>query len=121
MFGGGSVVPMIKSGKLKGLAVSSRIRSKELPDLPSISEFYPGYEVKIWHGLFAPAGTPQPILAKLSTEVRAALARPDVQARLAKSGSGEPYLVPLEDFKAQIRSDFETYGKLVKEVGLKLD
>jgi tripartite-type tricarboxylate transporter receptor subunit TctC len=121
MFGGGSVVPMIKSGKLRGLAVSGAERSKELPDLPRIGEIYPNYLVTIWHGLFAPAGTPQPILDKLGAEVRVALGRPDVQARLAKSGSGEPYLVPLADFKAQIARDYETYGKLIKEIGLKVD
>jgi tripartite-type tricarboxylate transporter receptor subunit TctC len=121
MFGGGSVVPLVKSGKLKGIAVSSKTRSKELPDLPSIGEVYPSYEVKIWHGLFAPVGTPQPIIDKLRAEVAIALARKDVQERLSKSGSGEPYLVPLAEFTANIRHDYETYGKLIKEIGLKVD
>jgi tripartite-type tricarboxylate transporter receptor subunit TctC len=121
MFGGGSVVPLIKSGKLKGIAVSSKTRSKVLPDLPSISEIYPDYEVKIWHGLFAPVGTPQPILDKLRAEVQIALARKDVQERLAKSGSGEPYLSTLPDFVAHIHKDYETFGKLIKEIGLKVD
>ncbi|MPZ57173.1 MAG: tripartite tricarboxylate transporter substrate binding protein [Rhizobiales bacterium] len=121
MFGGGSVVPLAKSGKLKAIAVSSTKRSKELPDLPTISEFYPDYAVTIWHGLFAPVGTPQPILDKLRTEVATVLARPDVQARLAKSGSGEPYVVPPAEFAAHIRRDYDTYGKLIKEIGLKVD
>jgi tripartite-type tricarboxylate transporter receptor subunit TctC len=121
MFGGGSVVPMIKSGKLKGLAVSSKTRSKVLPDLPSIGEVYPDYEVNIWHGLFAPAGTPQPIIDKLREEVRIALARKDVQERLAKSGSGEPYLSTPQDFAAHIKRDYATFGKLIKEIGLKVD
>jgi tripartite-type tricarboxylate transporter receptor subunit TctC len=121
MFGGGSVVGLVKSGKLKGLAVSSTERSKELPDLPTINESYPSYVVTIWHGLFAPKGTPQPILDKLRTEVAAALARPDVQSALSKRGAGEPYLVPVADFSARISQDYETYGKLVKEIGLKVD
>lgn len=121
MFGGGSVVPLVKSGKLKGIAVSSTERSKALPELPTISEVYPDYAVTIWHGLFAPVGTPQPILDLLRKEVELALARPDVQARLLKSGSGEPYLVPVAEFAAQIRRDYETYGKLIKEIGLKVD
>jgi len=121
MFGGGSVVPMIKSGKLKGLAVSSAKRAPELPDLPTIGEILPGYEVNIWHGLFAPTGTPQPILDRLSAEVRVALARPDVQARLAKSGSGEPYLATPAEFAAQINKDRGIYAKLIKEIGLKVD
>jgi len=121
MFGGGSVVGLVKSGKLKGLAVSSTERSKALPELPTISEVYPDYVVTIWHGLFAPLGTPQPILDKLRAEVAAALARKDVQDRLAKSGSGEPYLVPVPEFAARIRKDHATYGQLVKSIGLKVD
>ena len=121
MFGGGSVVGLVKSGKLKGIAVSSNERSKELPDLPTINETYPNYVVTIWHGLFAPKGTPQPILDKLRAEVSAAINRPDVQERLAKRGAGEPYLVPVADFAARIRRDYETYGKLVKSIGLKVD
>jgi len=121
MFGGGSVVGLVKSGKLKGIAVSSTERSKALPELPTISEVYPDYVVTIWHGLFAPLGTPQPILDKLRAEVAAALARPDVQARLEKSGSGEPYLVPVAEFAARIRKDHATYGQLVKSIGLKVD
>jgi tripartite-type tricarboxylate transporter receptor subunit TctC len=111
---------MIKSGKLKGLAVTSK-RTPELPDLPAIGEIYPGYVINIWHGLFAPVGTPQPILDKLRAEVAVAVARKDVQERLAKSGSGEPYLVPPAEFAAQMRRDNEIYGKLIKEIGLKVD
>jgi tripartite-type tricarboxylate transporter receptor subunit TctC len=121
MYGGGSVVPLIKSGKLKGLAVSSKIRSKELPDLPSISEIYPDYEVKIWHGLFAPAGTPQPILDKLRAEVVAVLARTDIQERLARGGAGEPLIMSPAEFAAQIRKDHAIYGGLVKKIGLTVD
>jgi tripartite-type tricarboxylate transporter receptor subunit TctC len=77
--------------------------------------------VTIWHGLFVPKGTPQPIIDKLRTEVAAVLAMPNVQAALAKRGAGEPYLVSNEDFLARIRKDYATYGKLVKEIGLKVD
>jgi tripartite-type tricarboxylate transporter receptor subunit TctC len=121
MFGGASVVGLVKSGKLKGIAVSSTERSKELPDLPTIQEIYPDYVVTIWHGLFVPKGTPQPIVDKLRTEVAAVLAMPNVQAALAKRGAGEPYLVSNEEFLARIRKDYGTYGKLVKEIGLKVD
>ena len=121
MFGGASVVGLVKSGKLKGLAVSSTERSKELPDLPTIQEVYPDYVVTIWHGLFVPKGTPQPIIDKLRTEVAAVLAMPNVQAALAKRGAGEPYLVSNEEFLARIRKDYATYGKLVKAIGLKVD
>jgi hypothetical protein len=58
MFGGGSVAPLVQAGKLKGLAVSGQRRSQLLPELPAIAEVYPGYDVTIWQGLFAPVGTP---------------------------------------------------------------
>ena len=121
MFGGGSVVGLAKSGKLKAIAVSSKIRSKELPELPSIGEFYPDYEVKIWHGLFVPKGTPQPIIDKLRAAAHKALASPAVAARLSKSGSGEPFITTPAEFNALMKADFEKYGALVKKTGLKID
>ena len=120
MFGGGSVFPMIKSGQLRGLAVSSRKRSPELPDLPSISELYPSYEATIWQGLFAPAGTPQAIIDKVRNEVSAILETKDFADKLAKSGSGEPYITTLDEFKARIHRDYERYGRIVKAAGVQV-
>jgi len=65
MFGGGSVVPTIKSGKLRGLASTGSVRNPATPELPTIAEIYPGYEALSWHGVFVPAGTPQPIMERL--------------------------------------------------------
>jgi tripartite-type tricarboxylate transporter receptor subunit TctC len=121
MFGGGSVVPHIKSGKLKGLAVSGAKRSPALPELPTIGEFYPGYEVPIWHALFAPVGTPPEIVGKLRTELNAVLAIPEVGQRMINTGSGEPYVTTPEEFAAVMRRDYERYGKVIKEIGLKVD
>ena len=121
MFGGGSVVPMIKSGKLKGLAVTAKTHSPTLPELPTIDSFYPGYEVTIWQGLFAPAGTPPEIIEKLRTEVNAVLAQPIIAQRLIAAGSGEPSILPLEEFSAMIRRDYERYGQVIREIGLKID
>src|SRR6266446_6719939 len=90
MFGGGSVAPLIQSGKLRGLAVSGQRRSRLLPDLPAIADVYPGYEVTIWQGLFAPVGTPPAIVARLREEANAVLAQPDIVAKLAAAGSGDP-------------------------------
>jgi tripartite-type tricarboxylate transporter receptor subunit TctC len=121
MFGGGSVVSLVKSGKLHGLAVTSKKRSPVLPDLPTIGEFYPGYEVTIWQGLFAPTGTPQAIIDKLRKGVNTVLAQPDVAKRLIASGSGVPSITTPEEFNAMIRADYESYGKLIKDIGLKID
>ena len=120
MFGGGSVFPMVKSGQLRGLAVSSRKRSTELSELPSISELYPNYEATIWQGLFGPAGMPQEIVDKLRKEVSAILESQDFADKLAKAGSGEPYITSLDEFKARIHRDFEQYGPIVKAAGVQV-
>jgi tripartite-type tricarboxylate transporter receptor subunit TctC len=120
MFGGGSVFPMVKSGQLRGIAVSGRMRSPELPELPSISEFYPNYEATLWQGLFAPAGTPSDIVERLRQEVRAIVEMKEFADTLARTGSGEPYITTLDEFKARIRRDFERYGRIVKAAGIEL-
>jgi tripartite-type tricarboxylate transporter receptor subunit TctC len=120
MFGGGSVFPMVKSGQLRGIAVSGRIRSPELPDLPSISESYPNYEATLWQGLFAPAGTPQEIIERLRKEVRAIITTNEFADTLTKTGSGEPYITTLDEFKARIRRDFDRYGRIVKASGIEV-
>ena len=121
MFGGGSVVPLVRSGQLRALAVSSRRRSAALPDLPTIAEFYPGFEVTIWQGLMAPAGTPQAIVETLRREVNTILTQPEVAERLISSGSGEPSITTLDEFAAMIRRDHENYGKVIREIGVKVD
>ncbi len=118
MFGGGSVAPMVQSGKLRGLATSGTRRSAVLPDLPAIAEFYPGYEVALWQGLFAPAGTPAAVVERLRAEVNAVLAAPDYAAKLAAAGSGEPYVTTVPEFTERIRRDHEQYGRLIKDIGV---
>ena len=120
MFGGGSLFPMITSGQLRGLAVSSRKRSTELRELPSISEFYPNYEATIWQGLFAPAGAPRDVIDKVRKEVGAILESRDFADKLAKTGSGEPYITSLDEFKARIHRDFERYGQIVRAAGVQV-
>jgi len=121
MFGGGSVAPLVQAGKLKGLAVSGQRRSRLLPDLPAIADVYPGYDVTIWQGLFAPVGTPPAIVARLREEANAVLAQPDIAEKLAAAGSGDPYVTTLAELAARIRSDHARYGKLIKDIGLAVD
>jgi|SRR5438034_2020835 len=121
MFGGGSVAPLIQSGKLRGLAVTGQRRSHLLPELPPIAEFYPGYEMTIWQGLFAPVGTPAEIVQRLREDMSAVLAQPDIAEKLAAAGSGEPYVTTVSEFLARIRSDYARYGKLIKDAGLAVD
>jgi tripartite-type tricarboxylate transporter receptor subunit TctC len=121
MFGGGSVISQIRSGKLKALAVSSKKRSPALPDLPTIDTYYPGYEVTIWQGLFAPVGTPAEIVDKLRTEANAVLAMPEVAKRLIAAGSGEPAIMPIGEFSAMVRRDHAQLGEIIRQIGLKVD
>ncbi len=121
MFGGGSVVPLVRSGKLRALAVSSTKRSPALPELPTIAEAYPGYSVTIWQGLFVPTGTPLDVIARLRTEVQAVLKMPEIAQKLINAGSGEPSLISVEEFSAMIAADFVRYGKTIKDTGIKVD
>jgi len=121
MFSGTSTYPQIRAGKLRALAVTGSKRSAEFPDLPTISEFYPGYEVTIWLALFAPAGTSDAVIERLRAAVAKALASPDVREKLNAAGGLEPFATSPEEFAALIRSDYDKYGKIVKAVGVKVD
>ena len=121
MFGGGSLVPTIQSGKVRGLASTGIVRNPATPDLPTIAELYPGYEALIWHGLFVPAGTPQPIVERLRAAMAQVLVDPEFKKRLADSGSGEPYIATPDEFTARIKGDYEKYGKLIRSIGVKVD
>jgi tripartite-type tricarboxylate transporter receptor subunit TctC len=121
LFSGTVSIPIIESGQLRGLAASGKNRSKRFPNLPTISEFYPGVEVDIWLGLFAPPGTPEPIVTTLRTEMHKLLARADFAEKLNVSGSLEPLILSPQDFSGLIRADYEKYGKIVKELGIKMD
>src|SRR2546427_1394124 len=121
MFSGTSSAPQIKAGRLRALAVTGSQRSALFPDLPTISEFYPGYEVTIWLGLFAATGTPEAVLAKLHAEVNKVLAETETRSRLNAAGGLETYVTTAAEFAALIRRDYEKYGKLVRDVGVKVD
>jgi tripartite-type tricarboxylate transporter receptor subunit TctC len=111
----------IRSGRLRGLAVSTEKRTKALPEVPTIAESgYPGYEVASWFGLLAPAGTPREIVARLNQEAVKALSSPDLNSRLASEGA-EPVGNSPEAFSAFIRNEIVKYGKLIKAAGLKLE
>src|SRR2546425_10106458 len=121
MFSGTSSAPQIKAGRLRALAVAGAKRSPTFPDLPTIGEFYPGFENSIWLGLFGPAGMPEEVLQRLRTEVRKALESPDVKQKLVGAGSLETLLLSPQDFNALIRRDYERFGKLIRDIGVKAD
>lgn len=121
MFSGASSGPQIQAGRLRGLAVTGRKRSPQFPELPTIGEFYPGYELSTWLGIFGPAGVPDAVVSRLRTEVGRVLAIPEVAARLNAAGGLEPYAAAPEEFSALIRADYDKYGSLVKRIGAKVD
>jgi tripartite-type tricarboxylate transporter receptor subunit TctC len=118
LFAGGESAGQFKAGTLRPLAVSGKARSQAMPDVPTIGETYPGYAVDIWLGLFAPAGTPKPIIDKLRTIVQAELAKPEVAAKINVSGSLMPLILSQDEFAARIKSDDEKFGKLAKELNV---
>ena len=118
--GGGGVYPMIQSGQLRPLAVASRDRIDELPGVPSVSEFYPSYDLSSWQGLFVPNGTPQPIIDRLRTATNEVIADKAFDAKLRATLSGKSYRSTPEEFAAQIKSEYEKYGALIRTLGIKI-
>ncbi len=121
MFGGGSVTPLVQAGKLRALAISGRKRSPIFPDLPSISEIYPAYDVTIWQALFVPSATPQEVVTRLRTAVNAAIAQPDFAKKLGAAGSGEPFVTTPNEMAALIRADDERFRRVIRASGLKVE
>jgi tripartite-type tricarboxylate transporter receptor subunit TctC len=115
-----SSIEYIKTGRLRALAVTAATRSEALPDVPTVSEFVPGYEASGWFGVGAPKSTPAEIIDKLNNEVNAALADPKMKARLADVGgsalSGSP-----ADFGKLIADETEKWAKVIKFAGIKAD
>jgi tripartite-type tricarboxylate transporter receptor subunit TctC len=118
---GASNAPHLQSGQLRGLATTGKKRSPLFPDVPTIAEFYPGYDVTIWLGLFAPAGTPEPIVTTLRSEVHKALGQKELADKLNVTGALQPLLASPEEFAALMRHDYEKYGKLVREIGVRIE
>jgi len=120
-FAGASAVPQVKAGKLRALAVAGKKRVASLPDVPTISEYYPGLTNSVWGALCAPRGTPEPVLARLRTEVNKTLALPEIRERFGRVGALEPYVTTPEEMAELIRSDYARYGKIAREIGVKAD
>jgi tripartite-type tricarboxylate transporter receptor subunit TctC len=115
-----NVYPHIKSGKVRALAVSTAARSPAAPELRTIAESVPGFEVSAWDGVFAPAGTPKAIVDKLNAAVRKALADPGIKETLLARGTvtvpGSP-----EDLAKFVTSENARWGKVVKQIGAQVD
>jgi tripartite-type tricarboxylate transporter receptor subunit TctC len=105
------------TGKVRAIAINSAKRVPQLPDVPTIAETLPNYKYESWFGVLAPAGTPQPILTKVSEDIAKVLEMPDVKEKLLAQGSIPAPTTPSE-FDAINKSDTERYGKILKEAGI---
>jgi tripartite-type tricarboxylate transporter receptor subunit TctC len=115
-----TTIPHARSGAVRALAVTTPQRSASMPDLPTIAETLPGYEATAWQGLFAPAGTPRPVVDKLAAEVKRILETPEVASSLEAVGA-EPAPMPPDAFAAFTRTERAKWKELVRIAGVRVD
>jgi tripartite-type tricarboxylate transporter receptor subunit TctC len=115
-----AAIPARETGKVKLLAVVEKDRYAAMPDLPTIAETVPGFEMTSWLGLFVPAGTPQPIIAKLNEEIVKIIRSDDIKARFAALGFAVVGSTP-EEMAATVKSGLEVRGELIKAAGIQPD
>jgi len=115
-----SSIAYIKSGQLRGLGVTAATRSDAVPELATVGEFVPGYDVDAWYGIGAPKGTPAEVIDRLHNEVSAGLADPKLRARFADLGDAPMPMTPAE-FGKLIADETEKWGNVVKFAGIKLE
>ncbi len=121
MFGGNSVTGQARAGKMRALAVAGKERATAFPDLPKLSEFYPGLEVTPWLGLFAPSAVPPAVMARLRETTSALLADQGMRESIRRVGGLEPYAATPDEFAGLLRAEYARYGEIVKAVGAKID
>ena len=113
--------PLVKSGKLRALAVTSPKRAALVDQLPTVAEAgLPGFSAQEWNGLWAPAGTPRPVLERLESELRAVMATPDIRQRLAANGA-EAVGSSSADFTRFVQSETAQWARVIKTAGITLD
>ena len=116
-----AVLPQVKAGKLRALAISSAARSPLAPGVPTVAESgYPDFEVLAWYGLFTPRGTPKEVVSRLNTEIEKILGQPDIREKLAALGAEPKYMNP-EQLTAFVSVESPKWGRLIRESGAKAD
>ena len=115
---GTQTLPHVKSGKLRLLAVTEAKRSALLPDVPTVGETLPGYELSVWYGAFGPVGLPRDLANRLNAEINKAMALPDIKARMDSMGVEVVRSTP-QDFAGVLQRDADRYGKTIRELGIK--
>jgi tripartite-type tricarboxylate transporter receptor subunit TctC len=116
-----TVLPHIRSGKLRGIAMTGARRSAFAPEIPTIAESgFPGFDVVIWNALFAPGATPAAVLAKLHGEIDRVLAQPEVKDVLLNQGA-EVQPMPDAAFRALLKTEYERWGRVIREAKIRVD
>ena len=115
-----TAIPLVKSGKLRALAITSNKRNPSLPDVPAVAELLPGYDGDGWQGIYVPAATPKDIVERLNAEIVKVLRQPDVRNRLVELGL-QPVGNSVEEFTRVTRADFEKWGKIAKANNIRID
>jgi tripartite-type tricarboxylate transporter receptor subunit TctC len=113
-------LPHVKSGKMKALGVTSPARNQVVPDVPTMKDVLPGFEVMLYSGILAPAGLPQPVLERLNGEVGKGLQAPDTKKLYLEMGA-DPVQMSPQEFKRHLQSDIEKLGKAVRASGARVD
>ena len=115
-----SIMPHLKSGKAKALAVTTPKRSSALPELPTMSSMYPGFESDNWYAMFYPKGTPRAIVDKLNAEIKKALDTAEVKAFLPREAL-DPVASTPEELAALLRQEIDKYAKVIRLAGIKVE
>ena len=120
MGGMSAAMPPVKSGRLRGIAVTGPKRSEFMPNLPTVAETLPGYDVMNWYAIFAPAATPKEIIARLNSEIVKAMATPELRKRFADLATDAATSTP-EELGAYHRSEIKKWAQVVKTAGIKAE
>ena len=113
-------LPHVKAGRLKLLAVTESRRAALLPEVPTVAETLPGYELAVWYGAFAPAGTPRDLVTRWNAELNKALALPEIKTRFDAMGIEAATSTPAQ-FDTLVAADEQRYGKLIRELNIRAD
>jgi tripartite-type tricarboxylate transporter receptor subunit TctC len=115
-----SIMPHLKSGKAKALAVTTPKRSSALPDLPTMNSIYPGFESDNWYAMFFPKGTARAIVDKLNAEIRKALDAPEMRAFMPKEAL-DPVASSPEELSSLLKRKIEKYAKVIRFANIRLE
>jgi tripartite-type tricarboxylate transporter receptor subunit TctC len=115
-----SIMPHVRSGKARALAVTTPKRSSALPEVPTMNSIYPGFEADNWYAMFFPKGTPKPIVARLNAEIRKAVETPEVKAFFPREAL-DPVASGPDELSALLRREVEKYAKVIRSANIRMD